>query len=87
MADGLEPYFEGFQGRVAKSGAKFVTWGRARCWQERNKTWVEIYELPIQVWVADVLKALDRLEPEPDVGKKRKNESDSQAEKPARAKK
>jgi hypothetical protein len=39
--------------------------------------WIEIYELPIQVWVADVLKALDRLEPETDVGKKRKNEADS----------
>lgn len=46
-ADGLEPFFRGFQGFVEKNGSKYTTWGRARCWQERNKTWIEIYELPI----------------------------------------
>ncbi len=82
-ADTLEPFFRGFQGTVERQGSKFVTWGRARVRQERNRFWIEIYELPIQTWVSDVLKALEKLEPSPDVGRKRKAEDTDQA-KPAK---
>lgn len=84
-ADTLEPFFRGFQGTIERQGSKFLSWGRARLFQERNRFWIEIYELPIQVWVSDVLKALDKLEPSHDVGRKRKTD-ESEPAKPSERK-
>lgn len=46
-ADGLEPYFHNFAGRVGRDGAKVVTWGRASAWKQGARTWIGISELPI----------------------------------------
>jgi len=53
-----EPFYNGFNGKIQKSGTKYLSYG---VWERKNDTTVFISELPVGTWTHDYKEDLEEL--------------------------
>jgi DNA topoisomerase-2 len=53
-----EPFYNGFNGKIQKSGTKYISYG---VWERKNDTTVFISELPVGTWTHDYKEDLEEL--------------------------